>query len=324
MSKKVLIVGGVAGGASVAARVRRLDESAEVIMFERGPNVSFSNCCLPYHLSGEIENSEDLVLMCPDKFASQYNIEARVYNEVTEIKKEEKKVVVKNLQSGEEYEESYDKLVLFPGAKPIMPRSIEGITNDNVFSVWNVVDIEKIKGYADDNKVKDVVVVGGGFIGVEIAENFKMNGRNVTLVEALDQIMSPFDKDMAQILHKEMYDNGIDLILEDGVSEIGEDHVVLQSGKKVGAGLVIMAIGVSPETSLAVDAGLELGETRGIKVDHSFLTNDPDIYAVGDAIEVYNKLTAKPCRLPLAGPAQRQARAAADHIYGKTHNNNGV
>jgi len=324
MSKKVLIVGGVAGGASVAARVRRLDESAEVVMFERGPNVSFSNCCLPYHLSGEVKECNDLVLMAPDVFKNQYNIDARVYNEVTEIKREEKKVVVKNLETGEEYEESYDKLVLSPGASPIMPKSIGGITNENVFSVRNVVDIRKIKAYADNNNVEDIVVVGGGFIGVETAENFKMNGRNVTLVEALDQIMSPFDKDMAQILHKEMHDNGIDLILEDGVSEIGEGHVVLQSGEKIDAGLVIMAIGVAPETSLAVDAGLELGETRGIKVDHNYLTNDPDIYAVGDAIEVYNKLTAEPCRLPLAGPAQRQARAAADHIYGKPHNNNGV
>src|SRR6056297_3839468 len=324
MSKKVLIVGGVAGGASVAARVRRLDESAEVVMFERGPNVSFSNCCLPYHLSGEVKECNDLVLMAPDVFKNQYNIEARVYNEVTGIKREEKKVVVKNLETGEEYEESYDKLVLSPGASPIMPKSIGGITNENVFSVRNVVDIRKIKAYADNNNVEDIVVVGGGFIGVETAENFKMNGRNVTLVEALDQIMSPFDKDMAQILHKEMHDNGIDLILEDGVSEIGEGHVVLQSGEKIDAGLVIMAIGVAPETSLAVDAGLELGETRGIKVDHNLLTNDPDIYAVGDAIEVYNKLTAEPCRLPLAGPAQRQARAAADHMYGRPHNNNGV
>ncbi len=324
MSKKILIVGGVAGGASVAARVRRLDESAEVIMFERGPHVSFSNCCLPYHLSGEVEKSDDLVLMCPDKFASQYNIEARVYNEVTEIKREEKKVVVKNLQTGEEYEESYDKLVLSPGAAPIMPRSIEGITNDNVFSVWNVVDIEKIKGYADDNNVKDVVVVGGGFIGVEIAENFKMDGKNVTLVEALDQIMSPFDKDMVQIIQKEMYDNGVNLVLSDGVQKIAEDYVELQSGKKIDAEIVIMAIGVTPETNLALEAGLEIGETRGIKVDHNYLTNDKNIYAVGDAIEVYNKITSSPCRLALAGPAQRQARAAADHMYGRPHNNNGV
>ena len=280
MSKKVLIVGGVAGGASVAARVRRLDESAEVVMFERGPNVSFSNCCLPYHLSGEVKECNDLVLMAPDVFKNQYNIDARVYNEVTEIKREEKKVVVKNLETGEEYEESYDKLVLSPGASPIMPKSIGGITNENVFSVRNVVDIRKIKAYADNNNVEDIVVVGGGFIGVETAENFKMNGRNVTLVEALDQIMSPFDKDMAQILHKEMHDNGIDLILEDGVSEIGEGHVVLQSGEKIDAGLVIMAIGVAPETSLAVDAGLELGKTRGIKVDHNYQTNDENIYAI--------------------------------------------
>src|SRR6056297_2542346 len=324
MSKKILVVGGVAGGASAAARARRLDESAEVIMFERGANVSFSNCCLPYHLSGTIEKSDDLVLISPEEFKNKYNIDARTRNEVTKIKREEKKVVVKNLETGEEYEEEYDKLVLSPGATPICPNSIEGIDNDCVFTVRNVKDISKLNSYIEDNDINDIAVVGAGFIGVEVAENLHMAGKNVSLIEALDQIMSPFDFDMAQIMHKEVYDKGINLILEDAVKKVDNCYVELASGKQVDAGAVVMAIGVCPETALAEDAGLEIGETGGIKVDHNYKTNDEDIYAVGDAIEVYHSLTKEVTQLPLAGPAQRQARAAADHIYNKAHNNNGV
>ncbi len=324
MGKRILIIGGVAGGASVAARARRIDEKAEIIMFEKGPHVSFSNCALPFHLSGMVENGDDLVLMCPTQFKNQYNIEARVNSEVIKIIRDDKKVVVKNLLTGEEYEESYDKLVLSPGANPILPRSIEGVTGSNVCTVRNVVDRKKLKNYIDSNNIKDIAVVGGGFIGVEVAENLCLADKNVSLIEALDQIMSPFDYDMAQILHKEMMDKGVNLILSDGVKKIDEDFVELQSGKKMAAKVVVMAIGVSPETGLAKDAGLEIGVTGGIKVDHNYLTNDKDIYAVGDAIEVYNRLTHKTSRLALAGPAQRQARAAADNMYNIHHNNNGV
>ena len=324
MNKRILVIGGVAGGASVAARIRRLDELAEVIMFERGPNVSFSNCSLPFHLSGIVEKSDDLVLMDPEEFKKKYNIEARINSEVIKIKREDKKVVVRNLETGEEYEETYDKLVLSPGANAILPRSIEGITRSNVFTVRNVVDIKKLNDYIVNNKIEDIAVIGGGFIGVEVAENLRLAGKNVSLIEAQDQIMAPFDYDMAQILHKEMMDKGINLILSDGVKKISEDSVELQSGKKVAAKAIVMAIGVSPETSLAKDAGLEIGETGGIKVDHNYLTSDKDIYAVGDAIEVYNRLTHKKSRLALAGPAQRQARAAADHMYNIPHRNNGV
>jgi len=324
MSKKVLIIGGVAGGASVAARVRRIDAAAEVIMFEKGPDVSFSNCSLPFYLSGIVDDSDKLIMMDPKRFKAQYDIEARVNSEVIKIKREAKKIVVKNLLTGEEYEEAYDKLVLSPGANAILPRSIEGITGTNVFSVRNVVDIKKLNSYIVDNEINDVAVVGGGFIGVEVAENLRLAGKNVSLIEALDQIMAPFDYDMAQILHKEMLDKGVSLILSDGVKKITEDFVELQSGKQVPAKAVIMAIGVAPETSLAKDAGLNVGVTGAIQVDHNYLTNDKNIYAVGDAIEVYNKLTHKPSRLALAGPAQKQARAAADHMYGVPHNNNGV
>ena len=326
MSKKVLIVGGVAGGASAAARVRRLDAKAEIIMFERGEHVSFSNCCLPYHLSGTVADSEALVLMNPAKFHAQHDIDARVNNEVTAIKRAEKKVVVKNLKTGEIYEESYDKLVLAPGASPIMPRSIAGIERDNVFAIRNVEDIRALKAFIDRPETRDVVVVGGGFIGIEAAENLREAGKNVRLIEGLDQVMSPFDYDMVQILHKELDDNGVELYLSSTLTAVEDGQVkAVKDGKEftVPADAVVMAVGVAPETKLAVEAGLEIGATRGIKVNHNYQTSDPDIYAVGDAIEIYNALTHSPGRLALAGPAQRQARAAADHMYGIPHNNTG-
>lgn len=324
MGKRILIVGGVAGGASAAARARRLDESAEIIIFEKGPHVSFSNCSLPFYLSGIVEDVDSLVLMDPEDFKSMYNIEVRVNNEVTKINRDKKTITVKDLVTGKEYEESYDKLVLSPGASPILPNSIEGVHNKNVFTVRNVVDIDNLNRYIKENDVKDVAVVGGGFIGLEVAENLRLAGLNVSLVEALNQVLAPFDYDMVQILHKEITDHGVDLILEDGVKKIEEGHIELQSGKKLKAEAVVMAIGVKPETQLAKEAGLEIGETGGIKVDHNFRTSDKDIYAVGDAVEVYNRLTHKPTRLALAGPALRQARAAADHMYNITVKNNGV
>ncbi|MGV8905620.1 MAG: FAD-dependent oxidoreductase [Acetobacterium sp.] len=324
MRKKVLIIGGVAGGASVAARVRRLDESAEIIMFEKGPNVSFSNCCLPNHLSGMIKNSEDLVLMCPTNFQKQYNIEVRVNNHVLKINKDEKTIMVKDLMHDKEYEESYDTLFLSPGANPIVPK-IQGYDKANVFIVKNVVDIDKLNKFVQ-NGVKDIVVVGGGFIGVEVAENLKLSATsfNVTVVEQADQIMAPFDYDMVQILHKELMDNGVNLILGDGIAKIYDDSIELASGKKIPAQAVVMAIGVSPDTKLAVEAGLEIGETRGILVDHNYKTSDKNIYAVGDAIEVYHQLTRSKTKLALAGPAQKQARAAAGNMFGIPVHNTGV
>jgi len=314
----------VAGGASVAARARRLDEQAEIIMFEKGPHVSFSNCALPYYLSRTVQVSSALVLMSPDQFRKQYRIEARVNCEVTRIIRKDKTIVVRNLETNEEYKESYDKLVLSPGAAPIRPKSMEGAEGPNVFTIRNVVDIRKLDDYLTANDVNNVAVVGGGFIGVEVTENLILSGKQVSLVEALDQILTPFDYDMAQILHKEMLDHGVNLILGDGVRKIREDAIELQSGREVTAQAVVLAIGVRPEIGLARDAGLEIGSAGGIRVDHNYLTSDPDIYAVGDAIEVYNQLTRQPARLPLAGPAQRQARAAADHMYGIPHNHKGV
>ncbi|WP_058485421.1 FAD-dependent oxidoreductase [Defluviitalea phaphyphila] len=325
MTRKILVVGGVAGGASAAARIRRLDESAEIIMFEKGPHVSFSNCCLPNHLSGMISESEDLVLMTPEIFKKRFNIEARVNNEVIKINRDKKTIIVKDLITKKEYEEAYDKLILSPGANPVIPK-VEGCNKPHVFTIRNVVDIDKLNKYVKNNNIKDIAVIGGGFIGVEIVENLKLANLdfNITLIEASNQIMDTLDYDMVQILHKEMIDKGINLILEDSVIKINDDNIKLFSGKEIPAQAVIIAIGVKPETKLAKEAGLEIGETGGIKVDHNYLTSDKDIYAVGDAIEVYHKITKTKTRLPLAGPAQRQARAAADHMYGIPHRNTGV
>ncbi|MBS4804441.1 MAG: FAD-dependent oxidoreductase [Clostridium sp.] len=320
--KKILIVGGVAGGASAAARLRRLSEEDQIIMFEKGPHVSFSNCALPYHLSGVIEETDKLVLMSPEKFKAQYNIEARVSSEVLSIDRKNKEIEVKNYLTGDIYRESYDKLILSPGAKPIVP-NIPGIDKVNVFTIRNVVDIDKLNRYVKELEAKDIAVIGGGFIGVEAAENLREAGYNVSLIEAMDQILKPFDYDMAQILHKEMYDKGINLIVGDKVENFEENKVVLNSGKKITAKAVVMAIGVLPEITLAKEAGLEIAQTGAIKVDSNYKTSDNDIYAVGDAIEVYNALTHSMTKLSLAGPALKQARSVADHINGKRGINKG-
>lgn len=320
--KKILIVGGVAGGASAAARLRRHSEEDQIIMFEKGPHVSFSNCCLPYHLGGTIKEAEDLVLMSPEKFIKQYNIEARINNEVISIDRDSKNIRVKNTLTGKEYNESYDKLILSPGAKPIVP-NIPGIEKINHFSIRNVTDIDNLNKFIKSSNSRNISVIGGGFIGVETCENLKEAGYNVTLIEAANQIMKPFDYDMVQILHKELVDKGINLIVEDKVCSFENKNVILESGKKINADTIIMAIGVLPETELAKNSGLELGPLGGIKTDSNYMTNDENIYAVGDAIEVYGALFNDYFKLPLAGPAQKQARSVADHINGMKINNKG-
>ena len=322
MQKKYLIVGGVAGGASAAARLRRLGEDDQIIMFEKGPDVSFSNCCLPYHLSGKIKNAQDLILMDPDKFRGQYNIDARVNNEVLSIDRSQKEVEVKNLLSGEIYKESYDKLILSPGAKAIIP-TIPGIEKANIFTIKNVVDIDKLNKFINKTKPSRVTVIGGGFIGIEVMENLVEAGHKVSLVESLPQVLNQFDYEMVQVLHKEIIDNGVELVVGDKVTAFDTDKVILESGKEIISEVIVMSIGIVPETGIAKQAGLETGKTGALKVDPNFLTNDPDIYAVGDAIEVYNTLTQDNFTLPLAGPALKQARSVADHIHGKTIQNTG-
>ncbi len=310
MGKRVLIVGGVAGGASAAARIRRLDADASITIFERGEHVSFSNCSLPYYLSRTVEDKDHLVLMTPEGFEHSYDIEVRVNSEVCGIDPALRKIRIKDSVTGREYEESYDELVLSPGSYPIRPRSIEGVSLPHVFTVRNVNDIAALDQYVAREEVRSVVVIGGGFIGLEVAENLKSAGKQVAVAEAASQIMAPFDYGMSQILQKELYDQGVELAVGDGVKAITEDKVILNSGRELACDAVVLSIGVLPETELAKQAGLEIGETGAIKVTPDYRTSDPHIYAVGDAIEVYQRLTHKPTRLPLAGPALRQARAA--------------
>jgi NADPH-dependent 2,4-dienoyl-CoA reductase/sulfur reductase-like enzyme/rhodanese-related sulfurtransferase len=322
MGRRILIVGGVAGGASAAARLRRLSEEDTIIIFERGPHVSYSNCSLPYHLSGIVPEAEDLVLMSPDRFRRQYNIEARINNEVISIDAANKTIRVKDLISGDIYTEGYDKLILSPGASPIVPR-LPGIEKANIFTIRNVVDIDRLKRFIELYGYKDIAVIGGGYVGVEAAENLSLAGGNVTIIEATEQILRPFDYDMVQIFHKVLYDNKVNLIVKDRVESFDTDKVILSSGREIKADVVVMAIGVAPETGLAREAGLDIGETGAIRVNEFYQTSNPDIYAIGDAIEVYNSLTGLKMKLPLAGPALKQARAAADHINGRDVDNRG-
>ncbi|MGT2799198.1 FAD-dependent oxidoreductase [Streptococcus marmotae] len=324
MHKKYIVVGGVAGGASVAARLRRIDEQVPIQIYDKGYDVSFSNCCLPNYFSGEVAEIENLIFYNPMSLKQTYNLDVKVRHEVIKILSDQHKVVVKNLETGEEFEDSYDALILSPGAKAILPRSIKGNDSPHVFSLKNVSDVRSIDQHLTVEQAEEIVVVGGGFIGVEVAECFKKTGKTVHLVEASSQIMTPFDEDMVQMLHKELLDNGVDLILEDAVEEITKDTVRLASGKTLPAQAVIMAIGVAPDVDFAVESGIQLGETGAIAVDATYQTNLPDVYAIGDAIEVTNRQTGKKMRLPLAGPAQKQARNLADALAGQPQANRGV
>lgn len=324
MTKKIVVIGGVAGGASVAARARRLDESAQITVFEKGPNVSFSNCVLPYHLSGTIPDANDIVLMTPPQFKKQYNIDAIVNHEVIRINAVAQTVTVKDVLTGETEDVPYDDLFLSPGADPILPKSIKGIDHDNVFTIRNVPDIKQIKAYLDDHHVKTVSVIGGGFIGIETAENLIEGGYTVNLVEGASHILTTVDDDIAQIIQKTMIDHDINLVTGDTLTEIDDDHITLASGKQLPSEAVIMSVGVTPSTQLAKATGIELGETGSIKVNQHYQTNLPHVYAVGDAVEVTNQQTRQKTKLNLAFPAQIQARQAVDHAYGRQVRNRGV
>jgi NADPH-dependent 2,4-dienoyl-CoA reductase/sulfur reductase-like enzyme/rhodanese-related sulfurtransferase len=316
MSKKYIIVGGVTGGASTATRIRRLDEKAEITIYEKNGYVSFSNCCLPYYLGGLIGNKpEDLILLTPDNFKHQYNINVQVNSLVTEIDPKEKIITVKNVQTGEIKKDSYDDLILSPGADPVRPKSIEGIDASNVFTVRNVDDVRAIHDYLEKQDINDVAVIGGGFIGLEVTENLVQTGKHVSLIEAADHVLATVDDEFAQIVQKELYDHGVNVILRDGLAEIKKDKIILGSGREIKAKAVIVAIGVKPDTALARKAGCKLGVTGSIQVNQGFETSVPHIYAVGDAIELTNAITRKITRLALAFPAQMEARKVADHLY---------
>lgn len=319
MGKKVLIIGGVAGGASTAARLRRIDEHAEIIMFEKGQYISFANCGLPYYIGGAIKERRNLLVQTPEAMRARFKIDVRELSEITNIDKENKKVAVKDLKTGNTYEESYDVLVLSPGAVPIKP-PIPGINNPGIFTIRDIPDTDAIKEFVDKT-INSAVVVGGGFIGLEMAENLNKIGIKVTIVEAADQVMTPIDYEMAAILHNHIRDKGCELHLSDGVKAFERENdknvVVLQSGKKIAADIVILSIGVKPNNLLAKEAGLEIGATGGIKVNKYLQTSDKNIYAIGDAIEVVDLVSGNPAVIALAGPANKQGRIVADNIAGR-------
>lgn len=314
---KVVIVGGVAGGASAAARLRRLDESAEIIMFERGEYISFANCGLPYYIGGEITMKSALTLQTPQSFNARFNVDVRVNSEVTSIDPKAKTVTVRSKDRGE-YTESYDKLILSPGAAPIRP-PMEGADNARVFTLRNIPDTIKIREYVEEEFPASAVVVGGGYIGVEMAENLKNAGVAVTIVELADHVIAPLDYDMACDVHRYLKEKGVGLILKNGVQAIKEEGGKLKltlSDGEIETDMVIMAVGVRPDTALAKEAGLELNKRGAIVVNEHMLTSDPDIYAVGDAVEVTDFVTGEKAYIPLAGPANKQGRIAADNICG--------
>ena len=318
MSKKVLIIGGVAGGASAAARLRRLDEKAEIIMFERDEYISFANCGLPYYIGETIKDRNKLLVQTPEAMKARFNIDVRTNSEVVKVDTGNKKVTVNSKQKGI-YEESYDALILSPGAKALKP-GIPGINSERIFTLRNIPDTDSVKAYVDKKGVDSAIVIGGGYVGVEMAENLKERGLEVTLVEAAPHILAPFDSDMVVLAEKELVQSGIPLILNDGVKafeEIGNKiEITLNSETKLLADMVILAIGVAPDTTFLKDSGIEFGPRGHILVNERMETSAPGVYAVGDAIEVVDFVTKAKTAIPLAGPANKQGRIAADNVAG--------
>ena len=316
---KVVIIGGVAGGATAAARIRRLDEQAEIIVFERSGFISYANCGLPYYIGDIITDQEDLTLQTPQSFYSRFRVKMKVHHEVIAIHPEKKTVSVKNLETGEEFEESYDKLILSPGAKPTQPE-IPGTGIDKIFTLRTVEDTLRIKEYINKNHPKSAVLAGGGFISLELAENLRELGMEVTIVQRPKQLMNPFDSDMAAFIHNEMRRHGIKLALGHTVEGFEEKDggitVLLKGEEPIHADMAVLAIGVTPDTHLAKEAGLELGMKGSIVVNSRMETSIPDIYAVGDAVQVKHYVTGQDALISLAGPANKQGRIAADNICG--------
>ena len=315
---KVIIVGGVAGGATTATRLRRLDENSEIILFERGEHISFANCGLPYYVGNVIKNEEDLLVQTPEKFKERFNIDVRISQEVIKIDKENKKVEVKKNDTGETYFETYDKLVLSPGAEPINP--FKEVKSDRIFTIRNVNDAEKVKAFIKSNNPKSAVIVGGGYIGVEMAENLSEYNMEVSIVEKAPHLISIIDNDIAHFVHKEVKKHGVKLYLNQGVNDISEHEKLLLTldNEKIETDLAILCIGVRPESNLAKEAGLSLNEKGAIIVNSKMQTSDENIYALGDAVEVQNIITGARSGIALAGPANRQARIVANNIEGIT------
>ena len=311
---KIVIVGGVAGGATAAARIRRLDENSEIIIFERSGYVSYANCGLPYYIGGEISDKEDLFLQTPEGFWSRFKIDVRTLHEVTKINRERKTVTVLDKNAGNVFEESYDKLILSPGAKPVMPDFCKGNCS-NIFTLRTVEDTLKIREFTDNNPIKTAVIIGGGFIGLEMAENLKNRGIDVTVIQKGDHLLNTVDSDIASFIHTNLRTKGINILLNANVKSI-EKNIVITDCKEIPADMVIVSVGVSPENTLAKDAGLALGVKGAIAVSDNMQTSDEDIYAVGDAVEVENFISNDKAVITLAGPANKQGRIAADNICG--------
>lgn len=318
IGKKVLIVGGVAGGATAAARLRRLDEKAEIIMFEKGAYISYANCGLPYYIGGDISDPNALTLQTPQSFNARFNVDVRILSEVTVIHPQAKSVLVTNHENGTSYTETYDHLILSMGAEPFRP-GIEGIDSDRVFTLRTIPDTFKIKNFINDSKPRSAVVIGGGFIGVEMAENLTQAGLSVTLVEMMDQVIPPIDYDMACEVHRHLESSGVRLKLGNGlrsISDQGSSLKIYLDNDTIEADMLIMAIGVRPDTGLAKAAGLALNERGCIVVDEHMQTSEKDIFAVGDAVEITDFVTGNKGFVALAGPANKQARVVADNICG--------
>ncbi|MBR4968528.1 MAG: FAD-dependent oxidoreductase, partial [Bacteroidaceae bacterium] len=323
---KVVIVGGVAGGATAAARIRRLDEQAEIVIFERSGYISYANCGLPYYVGDVIEDPEELTLQTPESFFARFRINAKVHHEVVAIHTDRKTVSLRDLTTGREFEENYDKLILSPGAKPTQP-NMAGVDLPNVFTLRTVEDTLRIKEYINANHPKSVVLAGGGFISLELAENLRHLGLDVTIVQNGNQLMNPFDSDMACFIHNELRRNGIHLIFGQSVEGFKDKNegveVLLKNGCTLSCDMAVLAIGVTPDTKLAKDAGLQLGIKDSIVVNDRMETSVPDIYAAGDAVQVKNFVTGEDDLIALAGPANKQGRIIADNICGGDSRYNG-
>ncbi|APC47924.1 CoA-disulfide reductase [Virgibacillus halodenitrificans] len=326
MTEKIIIIGGVAGGSTAAARLRRLNEESNIIIFEKGEYISFANCGLPYYIGGTITDRDKLLVQNVKDMSLRYNLDIRIFSEVIKIDRQAKKVFVKNVQSGEIYEETYDKIILSPGARPVVP-PIPGIDKaKTLFTLRNMEDTDRIKSFINKHLPRKAVVIGGGFIGLEMAENLHDQGIKVTVVEMSEQVMAPLDKEMAAIIHNHLQEKGIELILGDGVKSIENNgqSILTQKGNKMETDLILLSIGVRPENELALQAGLRTGKRGGIQVNQKLQTNDPSIFAIGDAIEVNDFTNKQPTMIPLAWPANRQGRLVADIINGKDVQYNGT
>jgi len=319
--KRVIVVGGVAGGASTVARLRRLNEQAQILLLEKGPHISFANCGLPYYIGGDIQERSKLLVMTPESLSKRFNVDIRTNSEVLSIDRTSKKLCIKNLASGEEYEEVYDKLVLSPGAKPFVP-PIEGLDSVRTYTLRNLEDTDKIYEALESVNPKHCTVVGGGFIGLEVAEAMVHRGIKCTVVELMPQVMPPMDSDMVAFIHQELIKNGVDLQLGKSLKAVeplegNSVKLFLSDSSQIETEFVVLSVGVRGEVALATESGIELGATRAIKTNEHMQTSDPDVYAIGDAIEQMDIVSGGPTVLPLAGPANRQGRIVADHICGK-------